>query len=194
MQKAKDMLETVKADLHRYLPGPYSAGRLLSGLRAQGFRYMFFRRLRDHYGHSSIIGLFASFFLRRYTYKYGFQIGGTIGPGFYIGHFGTIVVSVNARLGSNCNIAHNVTIGAARGRRSGAPQIGNQVWIGTGAVLVGNINIGDDVMIAPNAFVNFDVPPHSLVIGNPAKIIARDFATADYINNKWEKTGKESNL
>jgi serine O-acetyltransferase len=59
------------------------------------------------------------------------------------------------------------------------------VWIGTGAVLVGNIQVGPNVMIAPNAFVNFDVPPHSIVIGNPGKIISKQNPTKNYINNAW---------
>ena len=58
------------------------------------------------------------------------------------------------------------------------------MWIGTNAVVVGKITIGDDVLIAPGAFVNFDVPPHSIVVGNPAKIISRENATEKYIENK----------
>lgn len=61
--------------------------------------------------------------------------------------------------------------------------IGNRVWIGTNAVVVGNIVIGDDVLIAPNAYVNFNVPSHSVVVGNPAKIISRENAVEGYINN-----------
>jgi serine O-acetyltransferase len=57
------------------------------------------------------------------------------------------------------------------------------VWIVTGAVLVGNIKIQYHVMVAPNSFVNFDVPSHSLVIGNPAKIIKKHNPTKHYINN-----------
>ena len=56
---------------------------------------------------------------------------------------------------------------------------------GTGAVLLGNIQVGPNVMIAPNAFVNFDVPPHSIVIGNPAIIIFKDNLIKNYINNAW---------
>jgi serine O-acetyltransferase len=139
---------------------------------------MFFRRLKEHYGAKSFIGSLAGFFLRRYTLKYGFQIGGRIGEGFYIGHFGTIIVSVNAVIGRNCNIAPGVTIGATRrGDKAGAPRIGDYVWIGTNAVLVGNITIGNDVLIAPGAYVNFDVPDHSLVIGNPGKITFKENAT-----------------
>jgi serine O-acetyltransferase len=59
--------------------------------------------------------------------------------------------------------------------------LGNKVWVGANAVIVGNITIGDDVLIAPLSYVNFDVPSHSIVIGNPGKIIPRDNATEDYI-------------
>ena len=56
--------------------------------------------------------------------------------------------------------------------------------IGANAVIVGNITIGSDVLIAPLAYVNFDVPDHSIVIGNPGKIIPREDATADYVCNR----------
>ena len=55
------------------------------------------------------------------------------------------------------------------------------MWIGAGAVVVGKIFIGDDVLIAPNTFVNCDVPSHSIVYGNPCIIKHRDFATENYI-------------
>ena len=58
------------------------------------------------------------------------------------------------------------------------------MWIGTNAVIVGNVRIGSDVLIAPLSFVNFDVPDHSIVIGNPAKIISRENAVEGYIENK----------
>ena len=86
--------------------------------------------------------------------------------------------------GKNVNIATGCTIGVEnRGIRKGCPKIGNCVWIGSNSVIVGNISIGDDVLIAPLTFVNFDVPSHSIVIGNPARIIYRENATDGYINN-----------
>lgn len=126
--------------------------------------------------------------MHRYlTYRYGFQIYRTtpIGGGFFIGHFGTLVISDNTSIGNNCNIAHNCTIGRTKGKNAGAPQISDRVWMGTGCVLVGKISIGSDVLIAPNAYVNFDVPSHSLVVGNPGKIIAKQHPTKNYINNAW---------
>lgn len=71
-----------------------------------------------------------------------------------------------------------------RGKRKGTPIIGNEVWIGANAVIVGNVKIGNDVLIALLSYVNFDVPDHSIVVGNPAKIISKEYATKDYINNK----------
>jgi serine O-acetyltransferase len=178
------MLDTIKADLYRYVPHEYSLGRLLRGLRTQGFRYMFFSRLVEHYGMASPMGFVAKLMLRRYTYRYGFQLRGVIGKGFYIGHFGTIVMSDSASIGENCNVAHGVTIGETfRGAKAGSPTIGNKVWIGTNAVIVGRITIGSNVLIAPGAYVNFDVPDHSIVMGNPGQVTARENPTEGYIRN-----------
>ncbi len=106
-----------------------------------------------------------------------------IGEGFYIGHWGRVIINGKAKIGRNVNIATGVTIGQTnRGPNKGCPVIGNNVWIGTNAVIVGNMNISDDVLIAPLSFVNVSVPDHSIVIGNPAKIIYRENATKDYIN------------
>ena len=54
------------------------------------------------------------------------------------------------------------------------------------AVVVGKIKIGNNVLIAPNAYVNFDIPDNSVVVGNPATITPNENATADYINRKVE--------
>lgn len=106
-----------------------------------------------------------------------------IGPGLYIGHPWGITINPQCIIGSNVNIHKGVTIGQEnRGIRKGCPQIGNCVWIGVNATVVGNIVIGDDVFIAPNSFVNFNVPSHSIVIGN--KILSCKNATEGYINNK----------
>ena len=108
-----------------------------------------------------------------------------IGKGFYIGHMGRIIINEDSILGDNINIATGVSIGQAnRGKLKGSPRIGNSVWIGTNAVIVGKITIGDDVLIAPNAYVNMDVPDHSIVIGNPGIIHFKENATEYYVENK----------
>jgi serine O-acetyltransferase len=124
---------------------------------------------------------------RKYSFKYSIQIplNTDLGRGFYIGHFGNIVINGNAKIGRNFNISNGVTIGQTnRGEKMGCPTIGNSVWLGVNSVIVGNIKIGDDVLIAPNSYVNFDIPSHSIVIGNPARIIMKEFATENYVNNK----------
>lgn len=72
---------------------------------------------------------------------------------------------------------------ANRGSRKEYPVIGDRVWIGINSAVVGKITIDDDVMIAPNSFVNVDVPSHSVVFGNPCIIKHRDWATEGYVNN-----------
>lgn len=82
------------------------------------------------------------------------------------------------------NFHKGVTIGAEnRGKRKGTPVIGNNVWIGINATIVGKITIGNDVLIAPNTLVNFDVPDHSIVVGCPGIIKSVPNATEGYINN-----------
>lgn len=108
-----------------------------------------------------------------------------IGAGLYIGHAYDITINPNAILGKNINIHRGVLIGQTnRGGRRGAPVIGNEVWIGINAAIVGNITIGDDVLIAPNSYVNCDVPSHSVVFGNPCIIKHRENATEGYVNRK----------
>lgn len=96
-----------------------------------------------------------------------------------------ITINPNAIIGKNCNIHKGVTIGQEnRGSRKGTPTIGNDVWIGINATIVGNINIGDDVLIAPNSYVNVNIPSHSVVFGNPCQIKFKEKATENYINNR----------
>lgn len=135
----------------------------------------------------TIKGAFWRLVLRKHQIKYGYQIypETQIGPGLYLGHWGALVINPNAKIGSNCNIAQGVTIGQQnRGKKQGYPIIGNEVWIGPNAVIVGGISIGDNVLIAPNAYVNVDVPANSVVVGNPATITSKSNATEGYINHK----------
>ena len=106
-----------------------------------------------------------------------------IGEGLYLGHMGPRYINADVVIGKNCNINQNVTIGQEnRGKRKGVPTIGDMVWIGANAVIVGKITIGNNVLIAPGAFVNFDVPDNSIVLGNPGRIINKIDATLTYIN------------
>jgi len=108
-----------------------------------------------------------------------------IGPGLYLPHLGAIVIGSGCVVGRNCTIAHNVTIGHGGGRSrsgSGNPVIGDRVYIGPGAILIGPITVGDDALIGAGAVVVKSVPPCGVVVGNPARLIGRSgsFDLIDY--------------
>lgn len=122
--------------------------------------------------------------LNHYNRKYGVDFMGNsnFGKGIIIGHWGRIIVNSDAIFKGQIMLTHGVTIGRdIRGPRKGAPTFGNRVCIRANSTVVGNIHIGDDVLIAPNTFVNFDVPSHSVVIGNPATIHHKENATKGHL-------------
>ena len=171
------------SDLYRYY-GDKGEGIKNRLLRPIEIKYLYaFRKAKESSNLFSRI--YYKLKLRRLSMKSQIQIpvNTEIGEGLYIGHRGRIIINSAAVLGKNINLATGVTIGREnRGKRKGTPIIGDNCWIGTNAVIVGSIKIGNDVLIAPLSYVNFDVPDHSIVIGNPAKIIHKENATEGYIN------------
>jgi|SRR5580700_3427668 serine O-acetyltransferase len=122
--------------------------------------------------------------LHRYSIRFGIDISrdARIGSGLYIGHFGGIVVNAAAVIGDNCNLSQGVTLGQVnRGPKAGCPTIGNNVYIGPGAKIIGRIHIGDSAAIGANAVVVEDVPPRAVVGGVPARVIS-DTGSDGYIN------------
>ena len=179
-------MKKYKTDLIRYY-GNFSYKNLIKGLLlVPGFQYMFhLRNLQSRHKLDPVYWIsFVFFVFLRFFYGFQIPIASKIGKGFYIGHYGTIVLNAGTVIGDNCNIAHNVTIGQTnRGSKMGGPIIGSKVWMGTGSVIVGKVSIGDNVLIAPNSYINFDVPSNSIVIGNPAIIYKSDSAVDEYIIN-----------
>jgi serine O-acetyltransferase len=94
-----------------------------------------------------------------------------IGGGLVISHVGGVVLHHRTVIGKNCDLSHQVTIGTAGLGRNGVPRLGCDVSIGAGAVLIGDIEIGDGARIAANSLVNRDVPPGATAMGVPAKIV-----------------------
>lgn len=137
-------------------------------------------------------GFINNLFERRLRNKYHLEFfSKNIGGGLYLPHPYNITINGDVVIGNNCNISNGVTIGCEpRGKRKGIPNIGNNVWIGSNAVIVGKIKIEDNVLIAPNAFINMDVPSNSIVFGNPAVIKHRENAVEKYINNSYVEKGE----
>lgn len=121
--------------------------------------------------------------LYRLSRKYGLEISPNvqIGEGLYIGHPYNITVGEDVILGNNINLHKGCTIGRTNRGNMGSPVLGDCVFIGINATVVGNIHIGNDVLIAPNSYVNTDIPDHSVVIGNPAVVYPKEKATENYI-------------
>lgn len=102
-------------------------------------------------------------------------VSAEIGPGLYIPHAGFIVVSVGSRIGSNCTLTQGVTIGHGRGgKKSGhaAPIVGDRVYIGPSAVIIGSLTLGNDALVGAGAIVVHSVPAGGVVVGNPARLIS----------------------
>lgn len=99
--------------------------------------------------------------------------GAKIGKGFFIDHGSAIVIGETAEIGKNCVIYHNVTIGGT-GKQNGKrhPTIGDNVLIGTGATLLGPINVGNNVKVgAESVVIMHDIPSNCTVVGAPGKIV-----------------------
>lgn len=108
-------------------------------------------------------------------------------PDFPHGFFG-VFISSGAKIGSNCTIFHQVTIGSNTlldTKKAGAPTIGNNVYIGAGAKIIGGVHIGNNVRIGANCVVTKDISDNCTVVLPAPRIIERDIP----MNNKfigWE--------
>ena len=151
-----------------------------------GLKFMTIFRLTQHYRRRNRL-LFYVFYmwLRRLKVKYGFDISyrTKIGSGFYIGHFGGIVIHGDTVIGDNCNISQGITFGVSNyGKKKGVPSIGNNVFVGPGACVFGAINIGDNVTIGANTVVTKSISRCLTVACADAIVIEKDLSSF-YIHN-----------
>lgn len=151
-----------------------------------GLKFMTIFRLVQHYRtRNRILFYFLFLWLRRLKVKYGFDISyrTQIGKGFYIGHFGNIVIHGDTVIGENCNISQGITIGVSNyGEKKGIPTIGNKVFIGPNACIFGNITVGNNVTIGANSVVTENIPDRKTVLPSKTTIIDKDLSSF-YIQN-----------
>ena len=95
------------------------------------------------------------------------------GPGFYIGHFGAIIIHPDSQFGDNCSIGQGVTLGTRGQGDGGVPVLGDNVYVGAGAKVLGGVRLGDNVAVGANAVVVKDVPADHVAVGVPAAIKPR---------------------
>ena len=132
--------------------------------------------------------MFVRCLLVQYQTSLGLEIPdeAVVGPGLHLSHPGSIVVHPLVRIGRDCNLSHEVTIGtSARGARPGVPTVGDGVYIGPGAKIFGAIHIGDNVAIGANCVVTRNVPDNAVVVGVPGRVISLNGAREYVINTDY---------
>lgn len=116
--------------------------------------------------------LYAIFKIKCQFYGFTLPVETKIGGGLYFAHYGSVVISDKAIIGKNLIMMQNTTIGSNwTGSHPGTPIIGNNCVMCANSVVVGGINVGNNVFIGAGSVVSCDVPDNSLVVGNPARII-----------------------
>lgn len=136
-----------------------------------------------------LYGKYLKFRFVRLSHRLGFSIGfNTCGPGLCIEHYGNVVINQNAKIGCNCRIIGSVVIGATFNDK--IPTIGDNVFIGFGAAVIGDINIPDGVAIGANAVVSKDISVSDVTVGGvPAKVISHR-GSEGYLVKATEIVGK----
>ena len=179
----------IQKDLYRYCATKDVKALLRCLCLLPGYKYSFWMRTAKYAKQGGILltplYLMSRLMMNRYQYKYGICIpyNTRIAEGLYIGHYGGIFVNHEARIGKNCNINQDVSIGATYGGRNpGIPVIGDNAYLGPGAKIIGGITLGNNVAVGANCVVNIDVPDNGVVIGNPCKIVSYQ-GSKEYIVN-----------
>lgn len=151
-------------------------------------KYLYLLRKAEYYNnchkHCFILSSIYKLMYRHLGTRLGYTIPlNTFGPGLSLPHIGTIVVNGNAKVGSNCRLHVCVNIGASGGSLE-APKLGDNVYIGPGAILYGDISIANNVTIGANATVNRSCEQENVVLaGTPAKIVKENYPNWVEFNN-----------
>ena len=112
----------------------------------------------------------------RAGYDVHLSLDASIGPGFYVGHFGGIRIS-SCSIGHSCSVGQQTRIGPTSQGGPG-PTIGDRVWIGAHSKVFGQVTIGDGATIGAGTRILADVSPRSLVMGLPPRVLQTDFDNA----------------
>lgn len=145
-------------------------------LTYSGFHAIITHRI-THALHKAKIPFLPRFLSQLGKFITGIEIhpGVTIGKNLFIDHGMGVVIGETSIIGDNVTLFQGVTLGGTgkeKGKRH--PTLGNNIVIGAGAKVLGNIVIGDNVSIGANAVVVRDIPPNSTVVGVPGRIARRE--------------------
>jgi serine O-acetyltransferase len=110
----------------------------------------------------------------RVAFDIRLELSADIGPGFYIGHFGGIVLR-RCQIGTHCSISQSVQIAPEAHSNSQGPRLGDRVWVGAHAKIIGTHQIGTGSTVSAGSVVKRDIPERTLCMGNPARVVMRDY-------------------
>lgn len=181
MPRERTMFDNVRADFHRYLPA-YGGRPSLYALVRIGLNYGFLGTLVYRYGRwcRGIRPRWLSYpfklvylvlaVLSDLLLGIEISVNADIGPGLYIAHYGGIFL--HGDMGRGCSVGQGVTIGfKGAGKSTRPPTLGDNVYVGTSAVIVGDIRVGHNVVIGANTTVVKDVPDGYKVVSAAARMI-----------------------
>jgi serine O-acetyltransferase len=173
-----------------------------------GYKYIFWMRICHYALKSILLKIFVypipRLLLGYYTYKLGILFPvkiresgimkyANVGPGFHISHFGGIYINPATTIGKNFTINHSVSIGSTnRGKNIGCPIFGDNVYIGPGAKIFGNIIVGNNVAIGANCVVTKNIPDNAVVVGVPGNIISYNGSKEYVINTDYDRILKKT--
>ena len=170
----------IRSDLHR-IDGRHDNKEMLHHWwHNPAFRYVLWFRIaqwaRQRTWAKLLVYPFASLALERCHLRTGIRIPLSVkaGPGLSLGHWGSMIISPGCSFGANCTLGNDINMGSAGGTgKRGAPQIGDNVFVGPGVRIAGPVNIGQESAIMANTLVTGEIPPHSIAIGVPHRISGR---------------------
>ncbi len=181
----KEYIQYVKEDFLRLRKKWSLFSLFLLYLRFDTFAIIFLFRTLQYMKGSWLYCLIGYLYLRKRR-QTGIQIpiSVKIGKGIRFCHFSCIVFAENVVIGNYCSIHQGVTIGRIfAGEKAGVPTIGDHVIIYPGAKVVGNIHVGNNVIVGANATVLNDVPDNCVVVGSPARIVSTNSKNA--VGEEW---------
>lgn len=146
------------------------------------WKYERWLRRAEYYQHcNKLFYFFSKIMLHHYSIVTGFQIAlNTCGPGLSLAHRGTVIINSKSHVGNNCRIQTGVTLGTTNGDVE-APILGNNVFLGEGCKIIGNVTIADDVCIGANAVVVKDILEPGTWGGVPAKKISNNTSDSNIV-------------
>lgn len=170
----RTLLTLIADDLRRKALWCYQSDHLLAVLKVlctDGTAAMILYRLMQCSGHYGLVPLEMLFNkLNAVLCNCIIGRGAEFGPGFVLIHSTGVVINGQVRGGSGIHLEHQVTIGA---ERRASPKLGNDVFIGAGAKVIGAVTIGDGARIGANAVVIDDIPSGRTAVGVPARLVAQ---------------------